>query len=72
MLAHRLQEVVHFGQQSERIIYWRCDFSEAFNECFLPGDAGFLLRYVPDAHLQFCLTCPHGVFPVTLAPSPYG
>jgi|HubBroStandDraft_6_1064221.scaffolds.fasta_scaffold2186852_2 hypothetical protein len=63
MLAHRLQEVVHFGQQSERIIYWRCDFSEAFNECFLPGDAGFLLRYVPDAHLQFCLTCPHGVSP---------
>jgi hypothetical protein len=54
---------VHFGQQSERIIYWRCDFSEAFNECFLPGDAGFLLRYVPDAHLQFCLACPHGVSP---------
>jgi hypothetical protein len=22
----------------------------------------FLLRHMPDAHLQFCLTCPHGVF----------
>jgi hypothetical protein len=27
----------------------------------LPGDPGFLLRHMPDAHLQFCLTCPHGV-----------
>jgi hypothetical protein len=63
VLVHRLQEVVHFGQQSERIIYRRSDFSEAFNECFLPSDAGLLLRYVPDAHLQFCLACPHGVSP---------
>jgi hypothetical protein len=51
VLVHRLQEVVHFGQQSERSIYWRSDCSEALNECFLPSDAGFLLRYVPDTHL---------------------
>src|ERR1700733_1263166 len=66
MFVHRLQEVVHFGQQSERIIYWRSDFSEAFNEGFLSDDAGFLLRYVSDAHLKFCLTCSHGV-PLALA-----
>jgi len=63
VLVHRLQEGVHFGQQSERIIYWRSDFSQAFNEGFLPGDAGFLLGHVPDAHLQFCLACPHGDSP---------
>jgi hypothetical protein len=60
MFAHRLQEVVHFSQQTQRVIYWRCDFSEAFNESFLSDDAGFLLRYVSDAHLKFCLACSHG------------
>ena len=35
--------------------------SEAFNEGFLLDDAGFLLRHVPDAHLQFCLSRHHGV-----------
>jgi hypothetical protein len=71
MFVHRLQEVVHFGQQSERIIYWRSDFSEALNKGFLPGDAAFLLRHMPDAHLQFGLARPHGVFPATLASPPY-
>jgi hypothetical protein len=60
MFAHRLQEVVHFSQQTQRVIYWRSDFSEAFNESFLSDDAGFLLRHMPDAHLKFCLACSHG------------
>jgi len=56
--------------QTQRVIYWRCDFSEAFNESFLSDDAGFLLRYVSDAHLKFCLACSHGVPPGACA-SPY-
>jgi hypothetical protein len=37
-------------------------FPKAFDAYVLPGDAVFLLRHMPDAHLQFCLACPHGVF----------
>jgi hypothetical protein len=33
---------------------------KALNEGCLPDNADFLLRHVPDAHLQFRLTCPHG------------
>jgi hypothetical protein len=32
-------------------------FPEAFNEDILPGDAVFLFRHMPNAHLQFCLAC---------------
>jgi hypothetical protein len=49
MIVHRVQEAAHFGQQSE-----------AFNEDILPGDAVFLFGHMPDAHLLFCLTYPHG------------
>jgi hypothetical protein len=34
---------------------------KALNEGFLLGDALFLLRHMPDRHLLFCLTSPHGV-----------
>jgi hypothetical protein len=62
MSAHRFQEVLHGGQQSERIIqYGASTFPKAFNQGFLTGDAVFLLRHVADAHLQFCLAYPHGV-----------
>ena len=37
------------------------DLSKALNEGFLLGDALFLLRHMPDRHLLFCLTRPHGV-----------
>jgi hypothetical protein len=37
-------------------------FPKALDAHVLPGDAVFLLRHMPDAHLQFRLTCPHGVF----------
>jgi hypothetical protein len=52
---------LHCGEQSKRIIWWRSDFSKALNEGFLLGDALFLLGHMPDRHLLFCLTCPHGV-----------
>jgi hypothetical protein len=61
VLVHRVQEVVHFGQQPKRVIKQGAStLPEAFNEDFLPGNAAFLLRHMPDAHLQFCFTCPHG------------
>jgi hypothetical protein len=65
MSVHRFQEAVHFGEQPERIIqYGALTLPKADDEGFLTSDAGFLLRHVPDAHLQFRLTCPHGVSPL--------
>jgi hypothetical protein len=62
MSSHCLQEISHRNKQLERIIqYWRPDFSKAFDQDFLPRDAGFLLRHMPDAHLGFCFACPHSV-----------
>jgi hypothetical protein len=64
MGAHHVQDAVHFGQQSERIIQLAASISQkARDQGFLPANAGFLLRDMPDAHLQFCLTFRHGAPP---------
>jgi hypothetical protein len=59
--THYFYKILLRGQQCERIIQWRSDFSKAFNEDFLSGDTVFLLRHMTDRHLQFCFTCRHDV-----------
>jgi len=44
--THCFYKILLRGQQCERIIQWRSDFSKAFNEDFLSGDTVFLLRHM--------------------------
>jgi psiF repeat len=48
------------GQERKKFMSDCKKDAKALNEGFLPGNAGFLLRHMPDAHLKFCLACPHG------------